>query len=147
MTKKLRVYAVTAGSYSDYHVEFLTTDNTLAKQAVDLGAGDHVEEFPLLDRLPEKVVIHRASAWVDPDGQPCRHHHRGGAEIQASTFTEWDYEEHGRKVGPRPTVRTWTCGCGMRCTGIEAISTSTNASVKACADRVAQLRAERLGVA
>lgn len=146
MTERVRIYAVTAGSYSDYHVEFLTLDRKVAKQAVTMGVGDCVEEFRVLDKLPEKVIVHKASAWVDADGEACRHHLLDGRDVSVWSFDAWDYEEYG-DVNPRPRVRDWTCGCGRKCTGIEAVSTSSNASKKACADRLGQLRAERLGIA
>ena len=145
MTERVKIYAVTAGSYSDYHVEFLTLDKKVADQAVKMGAGDSVEQFRVLDKLPEKVIVQKASAWVDKDGEGCRHHLPGGTDVSVWSFGVWDYEDYG-DVTDRPRVRDWTCGCGKKCTGIEAVSTSSNASAKACADRLGQLRAERLGI-
>lgn len=85
------IYAVSEGSYSDYHVRALFTEKDLAEaHAAQLNAqktyGEAcVEEMPLLDSLPEMRTIYFANA-KSLDDEPMIHH----------ALTEPEYDEDAR---------------------------------------------------
>jgi hypothetical protein len=126
MTTKRTVYAVTQGSYSDYSVRALFTDEALAiAHAAELpNEPGQVEEFPLLDEAPTQFVVYSMSNdtyLVKPDMD----------KPHEWQFLQWSY---ARGLYRRAEVNEWRKG-SVRVEGWDK-----EAVAQAFRDRVSRIR-------
>lgn len=61
----MKVYVVTSGSYSDYHIDAVFTDPVMAKSYANLGSGREVEEYEA-DSVKIATSGIKARIWYDP---------------------------------------------------------------------------------
>ena len=54
-----KVYIVTSGEYSDYHIDAVFSCSEHAEEYKERGGGDCVEEFPLDEPIPEALFYVR----------------------------------------------------------------------------------------
>jgi hypothetical protein len=121
------VYLVSVGSYSDYSIEAVFTDEALAT-AHAAKVGGTVEPMPLLDKMPTRFTVYCKSNDTYK-----------GREPHEWTYVAWTYQ---RRLYQRANVSVWNNGRSIRVHGWDK-----GAVDKAFDDRYAQLQAEREGIA
>lgn len=121
----MKVYVATEGSYSDYHILGVFTNEA------DAASVGEVEEYEVYEKVPARVTSHAITGFP-PDFEP---------RSDVHVLFPWDYgwESYGTKR--RPKVQRFPNG-GLRVSG-----TSRSIVEKAYQDRVGQLKAEAAGVA
>jgi len=143
----MKIYLITAGSYSDYHIHAVFLTRELAQAYLDpphspakARAFNEIEEWEVLDRLPRCAVVYAACGLVGVEGFVGYENH-------------WEYlmsEIDGPLPGgPEVTVekRSWVLR-GFSCLLEITVRGADEAEVaRAFQDRVAQARAELAGVA
>lgn len=139
-------YAVSFGSYSDYGVQGIFATKELAEEfAAKMNAGGGnaysgdsyaVEEFPYYEEIPKIHLVWHARQGVWDDGRTRT------TEMYVSSHAQLD--EPGKfHVRERPD---W--GSDRKYSGdVYATGPDRDRVIKAVADRIARLRAEREGVA
>jgi len=136
MSKK--VYIVTAGEYSDYHIEAVFLDRVLAERYVDVLTREErypehrrVEEYDIGTSVGKRVPVHYVG-WVEKVWIPdCDNW---------SLTINWEWEHEAPK---RPRVIELPFRGHM----IRASCTDKALAEKAVRDRVAKYRAEKAGIA
>lgn len=86
--RKEKVWAVTEGSYSDYRVIAVFTTEAMAKEAVEKGMGDAVEDLPMYEEVPERISILTIGCRMPvPSGK------KWGLHKDWEPFREWSHTE------------------------------------------------------
>jgi hypothetical protein len=143
-----KVYALSAGSYSDYRVLALFPTRKLAKEAAaaerlaDSWAHDaDVEEFYLYDEVPEHVTVWRIHQDLMDDGT------EGEKREWAITELPWSHYENIEALEKRPVTRFVRApihqGRGGR---LEVMGLDQTAVRKVFSDRKAEIVAAREGI-
>jgi hypothetical protein len=132
------VYAVTEGSYSDFGYRAIFELREDAERAQQAGLGDDVHEiryYPAGASLPTKTEHWSAGCQYDGDEYRTAYSYR-----EEGWTSDLDLPE----PGPVQAVdNRWRTGAGG---SIHASARTEAEAMKAVQDRVAQLRAERLGL-
>lgn len=120
--KKDKVYIVTDGSYSDYHIVAVFADEKLANEFANAGGGG-VEVYDVKTGMPEKVTHY--SVEIDAEGN----------ETRRWAYSEWDFEKEPE--------RAWKMGAP----GYRAVSyRGYDVALKAARDKLAAHRAKKAGL-
>ena len=151
----MKIYLITAGSYSDYHIHAVFLTRELAQAYLDLSPSRHVNEFneieewEALDHLPRCAVTFAASGFV------CNREFLGARVVPAAGALthekHWRYEV-SEIDGPLPgrphvTIQERDWGELPRPVEITVRGADEGEVKQAFQDRVAQARAELAGVA
>ena len=137
MSKKpKKVYVVTAGTYSDYHIEAVFEDKSLAEaHAAQLEGYDsgRVEDYTVTTEQPRKVMVYAAAS-------------KDGEDLTFWSFDKWDYELYEVGLGGRKkvSIQQVKAPAGYF---IRGWSLDHKAVRKAVADRRAEYLAKLEGVA
>lgn len=102
------VYAVTAGSYSDFHIEALFSTEKVARQAADsleYGGGE-VAEYTVYDEIPPKRIIYHMEA-LPVTKEPTA----GKNVLDGWKIGDGYVSGHARPDGT-PVVHAWAYGSG-----------------------------------
>lgn len=133
----VEIFAVTAGEYSDfgYRAVFQARDD--AERALKAGLGDDIQEIAYYPAgtIPEKLTVFYASCDVLVAGV---------SGVGVYTREEWTCDlSHVPQRRPTVSEANFTTGKIHR---VLAVGLDREAAVKACGDRMAQRRAEELGL-
>jgi hypothetical protein len=145
LPKATKVYAVTEGSYSDYHILALFKTRALADAHERDGEGDSVEEFLLYNRRPTRVTVYSINARIWPDGSVTSEHVDRG-EPQLRSQLEWEYGSYSGPAKPIREARTLQAPYAGKDWLVRVSGTDKAKVLKAFRDRVGQARARTLGV-
>ena len=149
MPENQTIYLVTAGCYSDWHIDSIFATQELAEERRQMliRRGDdledaEVEAWPLLTAPPKYVVYWEAWQEVPP---PLDHKitRLKVEERSACTASRGDLDLLPSSTEPAAIETEW--GDHTRTVVVRARSRET--AIKALQDRVAQIRAEREGIA
>jgi hypothetical protein len=126
------IWAASRGEYSDYRVHTLFTSRELAQQLADK-IGGYVEEFQLWDELPSAFTVYERWGLVY-----AQHINNERAAARAHYGTPTPEQQMHVEVGPRihSGDAHW----------LTVISTDRERVDKVWGERVAQLRAELVGL-
>lgn len=90
-----KAFAISAGSYSDYRVYAVFTTEEEARKAAD-AAGCDVEEFPLYDQMPRRIVYHVIERFPGQEEHvytlvkfPWEATYFGGTLVRGATYNAW----------------------------------------------------------
>jgi hypothetical protein len=128
----VKVYAVSRGSYSDYSIVAIFTDEEIAaKHQHEIDPGNEVEAFELVETEPRRIVVYHISNNT---------YHGRGVEHEWS-HTDWDYNRASYK---RADVQEYGASTfrALRASGLDQ-----EAVRQAYRDRKARLQAREAGIA
>jgi hypothetical protein len=136
-----KVYLVTEGSYSDYHVVAAFASKELAEEFAagpankwgDMG----VEEYDVYSELPTPTIIYTGEVQREANGWP--------DDIEVSSYLRWPWDDD---VSRRGEVSAWKmAGSRERPRRFTCQHTDREAVIKILSDRVAQEKALEAGIA
>ena len=131
-----KLWAVTEGAYSDFHIVALFEREEDAEAAMRRGLGDDVGEYPYCPAgvLPRQVMQHRVYARAVRNGK------LADAEVRVESSTVWDLDNAAPRR-PRIEERSFKLW-SQDAVGLSAVCANAELAEKAVRDRLARIYAE-----
>jgi hypothetical protein len=138
-------YAITAGSYSDYHVCAVFTTRELAESECFMyGAEAKVEDFPLDPVFPKPPAGMVGCVFQGFRCYESGHDTEDGMILTYPVSIAYMNEEY---IGEVETTHSWRADKQSKCLGVHVWARDRSHAIKIASEKFAQYRAIQAGVA